>query len=58
MCGPVIVIFTGLLVSADTVLNSSSSPRSMVSLIRSLQVAAGWKTFGSWGVIGFGRVLP
>src|SRR5215207_3195254 len=58
MCGPVMVILTGFFVSAETMRNSSTSPRSMLSPMRSRQVAAGWKTFGSCGVIGFGRVLP
>ena len=58
MCGPVMVTLTGLRVSADTVLNSSTSPRSILSAMRARQVAAGWNTLGSCGVIGFGRVLP
>ena len=35
------VILTGLRVSADTVLNSSTSPRSTLSAMRARQVAAG-----------------
>jgi hypothetical protein len=58
MCGPVMVTLTGLRVSAETDLNSSTSPRSVVSSILPLQVAAGWKTSGSCLVIGFGRVAP
>jgi hypothetical protein len=42
---------------ADTIRNSSTKPRSVVSAIAARQIA-GWKMLGSCLLIGFGRVIP
>src|ERR1700723_2796215 len=57
MCGPVMVILTGRAVKADTVLNSSTRPRSILSRMRSLQVAAGERLGGPVMLIVGGRAV-